>query len=258
MNLLKRIFTLILLCVTVSGFAYDNVGHRIISDIAYQNLSKKARKQTDNVLGVKGIVYESSWADEIRSDNNYKYSYQWHYQNLKDNMTSDDLKRLIDNPNSEGEHLLYAINLMIERLGKDKNDAEALKFLVHFIGDMHQPMHLGRADDLGGNKVSMQWFGRNTNVHAVWDGQITDSKNMSSSEYATYLQNKFDSRKPEFLKYSELQSLSATYEIRNAIYAYDNSKGNNYQYIYRFSSDLDLLLYRAGLYLAVVLNGIYK
>lgn len=254
----RKTLSLFFLFVTLSTYAYDNVGHRIVSEVAYRNMTKKARRQTDKVLGVKGIVYESSWADEIRSDDNYKYSYQWHYQNLKDGMTDDEMKTLIANPKAEGEHLFYAIGVMIDRLKKDKNDAEALKFLIHFVGDLHQPMHLGRADDLGGNRVKMNWFGRSTNIHSVWDGQIADSRKMSYTEYADFVEDKYSADKKKLLAYDMLKSLQETYRVRNDIYAWDAGNTNNYHYLYRFSDDLDLLLYRGGLYLSVILNDIYR
>ncbi|MGB4578069.1 MAG: S1/P1 nuclease [Paludibacter sp.] len=258
MKLRKNILTLSLLWITLFASAYDAVGHRIIADIAYQHLTNKARKQCDKVLGKHGIIYQATWADEVRSDKNYDYSYKWHYQNLKDSMTTEDLKQLLENPTAEGEHLFYAINLMTDRLKKNPSDAEALKFLVHFTGDLHQPMHLGRAEDLGGNKVEMNWFGKKTNVHAVWDAQITESKNMSYTEFSVYLQDKFKPRKAEFQKFTVLQSVEAAYLVRNAIYAYDKSDANNYHYVYRFAGDLDEMLYRGGIQLANLLNEIYK
>jgi hypothetical protein len=155
MKLKKIIIALNLFLITFSVSAYDAIGHRIIADIAYQHLSKKAKKQCDKLLGQKGLVYEAPWADEVKSDKSYDYSYDWHFQNLKDSMTTDDLKALLENPTSEGEHLFYAIKTMTERLKSNQSDAEALKFLVHLVGDLHQPMHLGRSDDKGGNRVEM-------------------------------------------------------------------------------------------------------
>lgn len=254
----KQLLIFSLILSSIFSYAYDAVGHRIIADIAYQNLTKKAKKQCDKVLGLHGIIYQATWADEIRSDKKFDYSYKWHYQNLKDNMTEAELQQLLNNPTAEGEHLFYAIKLMEDRLLKNTNDEEALKFLVHFVGDLHQPMHLGRAEDLGGNKVSMNWFGKNTNIHAVWDGQITDSKNMSYSEFSSYLQDKFNPRKKEFKNFNTLQSVKAAYAIRNAIYAYDNTDTNNHHYVYRFANDLDEMLYRGGMQLANILNAIYK
>ena len=168
MKINKHFLTFCLLGLSLSLFAYDGVGHRIIADIAYDNLTAGARNQVDRVLGKRGMVYAATWADDVRSDSKYAYSYPWHYQDLDDNMSSADIKKLMKNPTAEGEHLFFAIDSMEVRLKKDKNDAEALKFMVHFVGDLHQPLHLGRKDDKGGNKIEMNWFGRKTNLHAVW------------------------------------------------------------------------------------------
>ena len=205
---LNNFFTgLSLLLISISSFAYDAVGHRIVADIAYDNLTDKARAQVDKVLGKKGLVYEATWADEVRSDNKYAYSYQWHYQDLDDNMTSADIKKLLDNPTAEGEHLFFALDQLQTRLKKDKNDTEALKFLVHFVGDLHQPLHMGRKDDKGGNKVDFNWFGRKTNLHSVWDGALIETQKMSYSEYSQYLQDKFEPRKADFKKHGILHLL---------------------------------------------------
>ena len=119
MKINKLISIVCFLGLSLSLFAYDSVGHRIIADIAYNNLTGSARTQVDKVLGKRGIISAATWADEIRSDNNYAYSYPWHYQDLDDNMTSADLKKLLDNPTAEGEHLFFAIDSMEVRLKKD-------------------------------------------------------------------------------------------------------------------------------------------
>jgi hypothetical protein len=102
MKLFKYFISFCLLPITLSVSAYDAVGHRIIADIAYQNLTEKARAQLDNILGKHGIIYEATWADEIRSDKKYDYSYQWHYQNLKDSLSTANIKKLLDQPKLEG------------------------------------------------------------------------------------------------------------------------------------------------------------
>jgi len=253
-----RTITLSFLLLTISLSAYDAVGHRIVADIAYQNLTKKARLQVDNVLGKHGIIFEATWADEVRSDKKYAYSYKWHFQNLRDSLTSNDLKQLLDNPKSQGEHLFFAIDTLKQRLQTDKKDAEALKFLVHFVADLHQPMHLGRLQDLGGNKVSTNWFGKTINLHSLWDSYIIESNKMSYSEYSRYLQDKFEPSKAAIKKYSVLQSVEASYAIRTQIYQYDYSNTNNYHYVYFFAEKQDEMLYRGGIQLANILNTIYK
>jgi len=258
MKINKLFLTFCFLGLTLSLAAYDGVGHRIIADIAYDNLSGSARSQVDKVLGKRGIVYEATWADEVRSDNKYAYSYPWHYQDLDDKMTSADISKLLNNPTAEGEHLFFAIDSMEARIKKNKNDAEALKFLVHLVGDLHQPMHLGGKNDKGGNKIDMNWFGRKTNLHAVWDGALIDSEKMSYSEFSQYLQDKYEPRKAEFKKHNLLQSIEASYSVRNAIYAYDNTDTSNYHYVYFFADKRDEMLYRGGIQLANILNALYK
>ena len=257
-KLAKSILTFCFLVSVFSLSAYNVVGHRIVADIAYKNLTPKAREQVDNVLGKRGIIYTSSWADEVKSDDTYAYSYPWHYQNLASNMTEDGIKHLLENPTAEGMHLFFGIDEMITRLKKNKNDAEALKFLVHFVGDLHQPLHLGRPEDRGGNGVSITWFGRTTNIHSVWDGSLIDSRKMSSSEYAIYLEDRFESEKQKIKEYDLLQSILRAYEIANEIYGYDMSNTNTYHYLYRFMSQQDEMLFRGGIQLANILNEIFN
>ncbi len=258
MKITKLLLSFILLEISISISAYDAMGHRIIADIAYNNLTNKVRTQVDHVLGKHGIIYYATWADDIRSDSKYAYSYPWHYQDLDENMTTADIKHLLNHPKAEGNHLFFAIDSLSNVLKNDKNNAEALKFIVHFIGDLHQPLHLGRKTDKGGNMVQINWFGRKTNLHAVWDGAIIESKKMSYSEYSHYLQDRFYPQKAKFIKYTILQSVEADYSLRNLIYKYDLSDTNNYHYVYFFNEKADEMLYRGGIQLANVLNKIFK
>lgn len=256
---MKKLTLLILFTsIVFTSVAYDGTGHRIVADIAYKNLTPKAKKTVDKVLGKQGLVYEATWADEVRSDDKYRYSYQWHYQNLKDSMSDEQLKQLFQNPKAEGEHLFYAIGEMKSRIVKNNQDTEALKFLIHFIGDFHQPMHLGRAEDLGGNKTPVKWFGKTINMHSLWDSYIIESQNYTYSEYSAYLVNKYADAKKTLYGESLLQSLSFVYQVRNKILNYDYSDTNNYHYTYAFSDLQDELLFRGGIQLAKVINELYK
>ena len=258
MKIVKHFITITLLGISITAMAYDAVGHRIVADIAYTNLTERARTQLDSLLGKRGIIYKSTWADEVRSDSTYKYSYQWHYQNLDDSLTVFDFKELLDKPKMEGNHLFFAIDTLTTRLIKNRGDLEALKFLVHFVGDLHQPMHLGRLADLGGNKVSTKWFGRTINLHSLWDSSLIEERSFSYSEFSQYLQDKYENKRIEYLKYTVLESITAGYDVRTKIYEYDYSNTNNYHYMYYFNDKMDDMLYRGGIQLANMLNAIYK
>lgn len=238
--------------------AYDAVGHRIITEVAYENLSCKARKKVDKILGKRGIVYYSSWADEIRSDKTYKYSYPWHYENVPENQTPDDLKMFLEQSKTGGKHLFYALDSLYNHLKLHKNDAEALKFVIHLVGDLHQPLHLGRSEDVGGHRMFVKWFGKNTKLHSIWDANIIQLRNMSSSEYAQYLSDKYENVNKIYKNYSFLQSVEASYSLVNEIYVYGSDFKDSYGYIYHFIDKVEDIMYRAGIQLANMLNDIYK
>lgn len=257
---MKKLFitSILFIVVSISNYAYDVTGHRTVADVAYSNLSANAKKQVDDLLGKRGIIYLSAWADDMRNDSTYAYSYNWHFQNLADSMIVQDLQKLWENPTSQGEHLFYAIQKMIKRLIKDKNDAEALKFLVHFVGDLHQPYHLGRAEDRGGNDIQTKWFSLNIKVHQLWDRELIAHQAYSYSEYSQYLQDKYAKQNSEIKKTSILQSIEAVYNLRKELYTYDYTKIRYYEYNFMYKDKLDEMLYRAGIQLGNILNEIYK
>ncbi len=256
---MKKILCIIVLCcATLQLFAWGAVGHRIVAQVAYDNLDCSARKKVDKLLGKRGIVYTSSWADEIKSDTIYPQSYGWHFQNLRSGMSRAELDHLYNNNLENGPHLFYAMDSITNLLHKDPNNIDALKFLVHFAGDLGCPMHMGRPDDKGGNKVQMRWFGKGTNLHTVWDRWLIEYAELSYSEYAVYLEEQYGDQKKAIRKMTDLECIYQTYDRQNAIYQYQELKDNNtYHYAYRFRKDLDMSLYMAGIRLAQLLNELY-
>ena len=101
---MKKKFFLYLFAIslTLPAMAYDAFGHRIIAGIAYENLTCHARKKVDKMLGKHGLIYVSTWSDDVRSDSAYAYSYDWHFQNLRDGMNPTDILSLYENPKNEG------------------------------------------------------------------------------------------------------------------------------------------------------------
>lgn len=254
----KTIYLLLLLTLPITTFAWGPTGHRTIASIANDELRPKVRKQIDQLLGKEGIIYYSTWADEVRSDAAYNYSSPWHYQNLSANKTPEQIKALWNAPLSEGEHLFYAVQELTARLKKDKKDVEALKFLIHFIGDLHQPMHLGRLEDLGGNRVPFVWFRDTINIHSLWDSYLIEHKKMSYSELANYLKNTVGHKKKAFVEQTIPDILVDSHQLTGQIYNYNSKSKSSYVYAYHFNQQLDEALYRAGVQLARLLNEIYQ
>jgi hypothetical protein len=147
--------------------------------VAYDLLSNKTRKQVDAVLGTRGMVYLSTWPDEIKSDTIYPTSFTCHYQDLAGGMSDEAVVATLSDYPEEGGDLWMAIDSLKTVLKSNKKCHDGLVFFVHLYADRFCPMHVAHLDDQGGNKVKMKWFGQNTNLHTVWDSKLIESQGYS-------------------------------------------------------------------------------
>ena len=137
-----------------------------------------------------------------------------------------------------------------------EDQAFYLRFLVHLVGDIHQPLHVGRAEDRGGNDIKVQWFGNDTNLHRVWDTHIIDNFQMSYTELTEHLNNNFDHTSIEEL--SEDEWIDESQKLVNLVYSeVKNGDSLGYDYIYKNFDIIKSQLFTAGVRLAMTLNGIY-
>ena len=164
---------------------WGQIGHRTVERIADGMLTKKAQEEVKRVLGSETLAEVSTWMDEIRSDRAYNYANTWHYCTIPDGMTYEEA------PKQEGGDVIWAIEKIIDELKSDTLTAEQeetnLRFLVHLVGDIHQPLHVGNGEDRGGNDIKVTWFGSNTNLHSVWDSRMIDGKQFSYYELADWI-----------------------------------------------------------------------
>ena len=256
---------LILLCIACAGlyslpaFSWGQEGHRIIAKIAYDNLSCKARKQVNKVLGKQGMIYWANWPDEIKSDTIYPNSYDWHFQDF-DGGLSDSivLDALVHYP-KEGGNMFRVLDSLTAVLKDGKGNVHTLRFLVHLTGDRYCPMHTAHMDDRGGNDVKMKWFKADTRLHTVWDEKLIESQGYSYTEFAQKLEIEYADCKKAIEQMSDEELLLHNYHFTEAIYDYQKVwDGNTYHYIYRWHIPMEEQLYIAGIRLAQLLNKIYK
>lgn len=243
-------------------FGWGTTGHRVIAEIAERNLKCKAKRNVKNLLDNQHMAYWANWADFIKSDSTGKWDHThiWHFVNTPADMSKNDF--LVFVQNIEQPNIFKAIN-ELKVIVKDKKRSkeerkEALVFLIHLIGDMHQPMHTGREDDLGGNKVKVQWFGQKTNLHALWDSKLVDNEKYSYTEYATIL-NVLTKNERKNLQAGDLEDwLYDSHILSN--YIYSNIKPDedlSYNYNYKMRPIVDGQLQKAGLRLAKLLNELF-
>ena len=127
------------------------------------------------------------------------------------------------------------------------------------MGDAHQPMHVGREDDLGGNRISVLWFNDKSNLHSVWDGKLIDYMKYSYTEYANLL-NTISKEKKKTLQAGTLEDwLYESHCLANEIYSSVNNEDRlSYDYAYKYTDVVELQLQRGGLRLAVILDQIFR
>lgn len=240
--LLLTLLTLSFTLYTVDIKAWGLTGHRVVAEVAYMHLTKKAHKKVDQVLGKNGMVYWAKWADEIKSDTIYPGSDVWHYQ---------------DDP--VGGELFVKYDSLVSVLIQNPSDTDALKFVVHLTGDRYNPAHLAKTEDAGMNKIKVKWFGRQTNMHKVWDECIVDEEGYSYTEYAQMLENIYGDQRTELEKITLEEATAQTQQLTQRIYEFQEQwDGNAYRYFYEWRDDVRFQLYAAGIRLAQVINSIYN
>jgi hypothetical protein len=251
---MNRIICLLLL-ITLSTLSYGwgPTGHRATGYIAEKHLNKKARKALERILGGQSIAMVSTWMDEIRSDSTYDYTADWHWVTIPDGMTYEQTEK---NPNGD---IIMTIERLIAELKSKKltpaQEAEYLKMLIHLVGDIHQPLHVGRPDR-GGNDVKVMWFRNESNLHRVWDSDLIDDTRLSYTELAESLNKPSETQIANWQKATVRDWANESISYRTQVYDIGNGR-LGYQYSYKYFSIVRERLLQAGIRLAGVLNEIY-
>lgn len=253
--MVKKLSCIVLLLLSIPVFAWGPTGHRVTGKIAEVYLTKKAKKKLDQVLKGKSLAEVSTWMDEIRSDDQYDYTHDWHWVTLPDGMTYEQAEK-----NPKGDAIASIERLMdeLEKGGLSPlQEAEHVKILVHLIGDIHQPLHVGTGEDRGGNDVKVKWFRAESNLHRVWDSGMIDHKKYSYTELAEIIDKttKQDIEKWQAATVRDWAEESKA--LREQVYDLPGDKNMGYKYVYHNWETVELRLLQAGVRLAGVLNKIY-
>lgn len=231
-------------------------GHRTIGEIAEKYLSKKAKKQIDNLLQGQGLAIASTFGDEIKSDDKYDKYYTWHFVNFP-----FDTKYEQSEKDKRGDIVMgieQCINNLKNPGTSEKDKVFYLKFLVHLVGDLHQPLHVGRSEDKGGNDIKLLWHYKKSNLHRVWDSDMIEFYNMSYTELSSNAKS---------LSNAQIQNIAAgtvldwTYEsqaMAKKIYASAAQDDKlSYDYSYKHFDLVRSQLQKSGIRLAKILNEVF-
>ncbi len=251
---------LVLLCF-LGLVSWGPTGHRAVGQIAENHLTPAAKLAVKNLLGHESLADVSNYADEIRRDPQFKYTTPWHYVNVTPGLNFEQFAHEVV---SMPQDNVYKMVLSCERDLKnpDKSNAQkvtALKLLVHFVGDLHQPMHVSNADDKGGNSINIKFVGNDGNLHGLWDSGLIDHQGLTYQQMAS----EYDTATPaEIAKWQSddlMVWLWESYQISTILYkeAADNPDFDE-QYYKDHISVLEKRIEKGGIRLAGILNSIYN
>jgi hypothetical protein len=254
--------------VVETASAWGPVGHKTIATIAEQMLLPKTKQRLNDILQGKSLAQVSIWADTIRQSSQWNFTGPFHYEGVSEGQSYlDSLKALSPNEQKKGGAIVAILESEKTFLDANSNAQEkldALSFMVHFIGDIHQPLHAGRPEDRGGNDIKLTWNQKATNLHAIWDSQVmavghpsiigSGSSNVPPEvAYAKFLRKQFADLKVEQAKLEDPNEwISESIEVLPDVYKFRNETPN--KYTARFIDVQDLRLFLAGLRMANFFN----
>ncbi len=250
-------------------FFWGANGHRVVGAIAERYLSEAARQGVAALIGDTSLARVSTWADEIRSDSAWWFTSPWHYVNHPPGETYADLPAVPPAADSVGnvvDAILYGRAILRDPSRPRLERARALKFLVHFVGDVHQPLHTGYADDRGGNEVRLLWFGDPTNLHAVWDGKLIEQAALSYTELAGFIDHPTPEQVAAWQQDDLLVWVRESRAMLGAVYAIEDQPEHRdregrlnlrYAFIYQNMPAVERRLLQAGIRLAGLLNEVF-
>ena len=251
------------------AFAWGKTGHRVVAALADAQLSGLARAHIREIIGSAETLDEAAtWPDEMRSAPGQfwqKTSTPFHYVTLNG--------IVYDHAPAESDALeaLQKYTATLRDPNASLADKQlALRFVVHLVGDLHQPLHVGKCCDKGGNEVKVKWFGKDTNLHSVWDSSLVDDEQLSFTELTAKLQR--HTSNDDVIRWWDINPrdwISESAQLRDTVYPAMPPKGAkdkkgqpavpelSYSYVYKFTPVVEMRLKQAGVRLAAYLNAVY-
>lgn len=252
-----RIVLLLLLLTPSLALAWGQNGHRITGAIASSLLSSEAQAKIEDIIGNESLAEASTWPDFMRSSNDpfWRKSSPLHYVTVPPHKHYHEVGAP---PQGDAMTGLQQFTAQLQsKTASREEKATALRFVVHIIGDLHQPLHAGNGTDRGGNDFKVSYFSEPSNLHRVWDTQMIESQNLSYTEYTQFLSRKIDNTLiQEYTTTNPEIWIDESTAIRDTIYP-ENDK-LYYEYPYQHIGTVNERLIQAGIRIAAYLNQVLR
>jgi hypothetical protein len=252
---MKRIsaFTLIVAVLLIS---WGPKGHRAVATIAQKHLTSNTAYVVSAYLKGENMADVSTWADENRD----KTTAPWHFLNIPLGLSHEQFVQAVQ----QSDNNVYTAILKVEATLKDKTLSpdqknEALKYLIHLVGDAHQPMHVSRKEDKGGNTIQVRFDSKGTNLHSLWDSKLIDHEGLSEAEIA----KQYDTATPAQIKKwqtdSPMEWIWESYQISSQLYiGLKPGQAIDEDYYRKYIGTIHQRIDQAGIRLAGELNKLFN
>jgi len=234
---------------------WGQIGHYVTGEIADVYLNEEARDRVYEILGDRSLSLSAVWMDDIRSDSEYDYTRTWHWATIPEGKTYEETEQ------EEDGDIIWSLETLIDELKSgdltEKEEKDKLRLVIHMIGDIHQPLHVGNGEDVGGNEVRLQWMGENSNLHRLWDSDIINSLQMSYSELAWEIDTATEEQVEEWQNSTVRDWAYESVNYRDTVYELPDDMRVGYEYRYQNRDLIFKRLLQAGIRTAGVLNDIY-
>jgi hypothetical protein len=257
MNISSSLTLLILLFVSHSASGWGQTAHRVTGELAEQYLTDEARIAIQKILPDESLAEASTWADEMRSDPRVfwqKTASPWHYVTVPSGKTYGEI-----GAPKQGDAVSALAGFretLLDQKARRVDKQLALRFIVHLVGDLHQPLHSGNGTDRGGNNLKVTFMGNSSNLHRVWDSGLVNHQKLSYSEWVMWLNAKITESDVDSWSVTNPQVwIAESVEIRDTIYP--ATRPVSWDYIYKNMPIVRKRLRQAGIRLAAYLNEIF-
>ncbi len=245
---------LLLLVMSSPAYGWGPNGHRIVGRIAMNHLSEEAARAIEGLIGPEGLDQVSTWPDEIRADPSWRKSTPWHFISIEDGETLETTARDPAGDILEAMQRFEAV--LRDPQASRQAKQEALKFIVHFVGDVHQPLHVGRRADRGGNGTEVMWFAEKANLHSVWDSHLIENEKLSFSELAAFIDHPTQEEIRTWQSSAFADWVKESKAERERVYKIGDGK-LGFQYAFDNMPLVKRRLVQAGVRLSGLLNSIF-
>ncbi|GAC24138.1 hypothetical protein GMES_1842 [Paraglaciecola mesophila KMM 241] len=254
----KFIVGLLMASFSINALAWGQIGHRVTGAIAQQHLTPQAQAAISALLPTEDLAEASTYPDEMRSSPDefwQKKAGPFHYVTIPEGQTYADVGAP-EQGDSVSALKMFTANLKSSQTSKEEKQL-ALRFIVHIIGDLHQPLHAGNGTDRGGNDFKVNFFWQDSNLHRVWDSELLEQRKLSYTEWTAKFNRKISAQNINDWSTTDPQVwIAESIKIRDEIYPKEEEI--SWDYLYNHLPQAKQRLKMAGIRIAAYLNEIYK